>query len=217
MMKSCDIEGQPYEKIGGGSEMKLVVVGEPGVGKTNMCNRFMSNEFEDHPYPGAQNIFKKVFDMGGTKYSLSILDTIDESNCSFLVNDKNKSHGFFVLFSLTDRSTFLNIPGVIRDLVSLTPGEKVPFVLVGTKSDLVDERAVSESEGRLIAKQYGVQYFEISSKEDLHSVIDVFISLIALIRDRYLEAQLTVPGVSSGMINLLAFGSSLGSSCCSLL
>ena len=41
---------------------------------------------------------------------------------------------------------------------------KKPFVLIGNKIDLVDERVVSKKEGLALAEELGASYFETSAK-----------------------------------------------------
>ena len=55
--------------------------------------------------------------------------------------------------------------------------EDVIIILVGNKSDLESNRAVPSEEGRKLAQNYGVKYFESSSKNN-NNISVVFSSLL---------------------------------------
>ena len=49
-------------------------------------------------------------------------------------------------------------------------GNQESEVLLGTKSDLVENREVSQSEGEAVAQQYDALFMETSSKENINVV-----------------------------------------------
>jgi GTPase SAR1 family protein len=55
--------------------------------------------------------------------------------------------------------------------------DQVPFVLVGNKIDLEDQREVSAEKGEALARKYGCHYIEASAKKNMN-VEQVFLDVV---------------------------------------
>lgn len=80
---------------------------------------------------------------------------------------KKRKTGIFILFDITDRESFKDVIGYHHQLINEW-NLGTPFVLVGTKSDLSENRKVSKDEARAFAKYIGTEYREISSKDNVN-------------------------------------------------
>lgn len=90
--------------------------------------------------------------------------------------------GFLLVFSLTDRNTFEEISNFYNQIMRVK-GETtsfVPSILVGNKSDLIDERQVGKEEAINLAKQIGSAYIETSAKSGVN-VTEAFYNLVRMI------------------------------------
>ena len=67
------------------------------------------------------------------------------------------------VYDVTDKKSFDVISNWMKNVIDIK-GKDFPVMLVGNKIDLVDHREVSTEEGENSAKQYGIQFFEISNK-----------------------------------------------------
>ena len=88
-----------------------------------------------------------------------------------------KASGSVVLFDLTSRESFKNLSKWIEDL-SQKGEESVEMVIVGNKSDLVEERVVTEKEARIFADDLSATYMESSSltKDNIKEVFETIVS-----------------------------------------
>lgn len=81
------------------------------------------------------------------------------------------------MYSITDKSSLEEAIQIRESLVRLRDDERVPMILVGNKSDLNEEREITEQEGKNIAVNWGVPFFETSAKlrinidESIHTLI----------------------------------------------
>lgn len=64
--------------------------------------------------------------------------------------------------------------------------QRVPIVVVGTKSDLVAEREADDELIRSLVERWGLPFYETSAKRNLH-VEDVFQDLVRQMRERIPE------------------------------
>ena len=75
------------------------------------------------------------------------------------------TQGYLLVFAINDDTSFTKLDRV-KNAVQAAQAKSVPIFLVGTKSDLEEERAVSRKEAENKAKQWGSKYYEVSSKTD---------------------------------------------------
>ncbi|CAE6152640.1 unnamed protein product [Arabidopsis arenosa] len=73
-----------------------------------------------------------------------------------------------VVYDVSNRQTFLNTSKWIEDVHRERGQSNVIIVLVGNKTDLVEKRQVSISEGEDKGKEYGVMFIETSAKENFN-------------------------------------------------
>ena len=70
-----------------------------------------------------------------------------------------------ITFSLCSQISFESLDKWIRDVDENSTFPNIMKVLLGTKSDLISEREVSQKDGEKLAKNNGFHYFETSAKE----------------------------------------------------
>lgn len=59
---------------------RIVVLGAARVGKTNILQRFLGNEFEENYAPTTEDFHRKLFHIGGEAYQVDLLDAASERN-----------------------------------------------------------------------------------------------------------------------------------------
>ncbi|HMF32411.1 MAG TPA: Rab family GTPase [Candidatus Lokiarchaeia archaeon] len=149
---------------------KVTVLGDNGVGKTSLILRYVRNEFTEtyKPTLGADFMVKKleIEDHPGDSITLAIWDLAGQE-------DFTQLHDYYLVgtvaaiicFDITDRSTFEHVPNWIAEIKKIC-GD-IPYILVGTKRDLEDERQVTEDEMTIFAdsvRPSSVCCFETSSR-----------------------------------------------------
>ncbi|XP_059204442.1 GTP-binding protein Rhes [Centropristis striata] len=165
---------------------RIVVLGAPKVGKTNILQRFLGKDFEEEYEPTNEDFHRKLFHIGGEAYQIDLLDAAGERDfpakrrLSILTGDS-----FLLVFSLDDRESFNEACELIDEikaakakLLKLKHPARTPVVLCGNKADLETQRAVSRSE---VTETLGedVAFFETSAKDDT-GLDGVFAALASL-------------------------------------
>lgn len=59
---------------------RIVVLGAPKVGKTNILQRFLGKEYEENYEPTTEDFHRKLFHIGGAAYQVDVLDAAGERN-----------------------------------------------------------------------------------------------------------------------------------------
>lgn len=174
-----------HEFHGLSNKYDILVLGAKGVGKSSLIVRYVQQQFMEDPEELAdEGFYRKAIEVDGKYGALTVQDT-DSSKDIYSTSRQlliQNSRSIVFVYSVTDASSF----EMAEDLVYRTQavGHKVPFVLVGAKSDLADEHQVAYDEGELLAHRLGAQrFFECSSKTN-EGVDDVFGSLIPILSRR---------------------------------
>ena len=147
--------------------LKVIVIGDSCVGKTNFIFRFVENRFSPNyvttigfDYRSKIITLPKV----NKKVKLQIWDTAGQERYNSI--NKNlfqKVQGVIIMYDITNRTTFENIDKWLY-LLSQNVANKAK-ILVGNKLDLADEkRIVEEEEGKKKADKNKMPFFETSSK-----------------------------------------------------
>lgn len=89
--------------------------------------------------------------------------------------------GFLLVYSVTERESFNELSTFYQQILRVKDTDSVPILLVGNKSDLAQERAVSFEEGEKLAKQFNCEFLETSAKQGIN-VDQAFHDLVRTIR-----------------------------------
>ena len=148
---------------------KSIVVGDGGVGKTALTLRFSKGFFtEDYKMTIGVDFHVKTINIdsneGPIRAKLQIWDTGGQERFSSIRPMYYRgSLGALLIFDLTNSATFEHLPGWIEEVRNNIKNE-IPFLLVGNKSDLVDQRAVSLDEINTFTRDFNLYYMETSAK-----------------------------------------------------
>lgn len=109
---------------------------------------------------------------------LDILDTAGTDQFSSMRDlYMRDGDGFILVYSIVSRATFVELEAIYEQLERVRDGAKVPLIVVGNKSDLLDRRMVSVEEGKAMAEKWGGSYMETSAKT-CDGLDDVFMGVV---------------------------------------
>lgn len=76
----------------------------------------------------------------------------------------HQGDAFLVVYSIDSENTFNDMERIIKRIKKIREGQKIPIMMVGNKSDLEEDRMVSQQEAGDMAKNLGVKSIETSAK-----------------------------------------------------
>eukprot|EP01122_Echinamoeba_exundans_P015764 TRINITY_DN764_c0_g1_i1.p1 TRINITY_DN764_c0_g1~~TRINITY_DN764_c0_g1_i1.p1 ORF type:complete len:365 (+),score=46.33 TRINITY_DN764_c0_g1_i1:3249-4343(+) len=164
--------------------LKMLIIGDTGVGKTCLLRRFAHGQFDDVYWNtiGVDFVVKSVktkSDIPKTmRVKLQLWDTAGRERFRTITRAYYRgTNAVLIAFSLADRYSFQNVKAWLGEVERYaTSGYGTIVCMVGTKSDMNEKRQVSESEARELAQELGIQYFETSAKSG-DGVERVFLSV----------------------------------------
>jgi len=160
------------------TEYKIVVVGAGGVGKSALTVRFIQGNFVEKYDPTIEDSYRKQVEVEGVACLLDILDTAGQDEYSALREQYMKTgQGFILVYSITSPTSFEAATKFRDQILKMKNAPEVPIILVGNKSDLEDERAVTTDEGKELAAKWNCGFLEASAKSNTN-VPEIFFELV---------------------------------------
>lgn len=144
-----------------------MLLGEAGVGKTCLVQRFINNVFSDGAMStiGVSFLQRTIETDSGKSVKLEIWDTAGQETYRSILPLYYKAAGCVLLtFDLTRKSTFEELKKFWVKQIQQQCDPKVIVVLIGNKCDMNDKRQVEESDARSYAEKRKFLYFETSAK-----------------------------------------------------
>jgi GTP-binding nuclear protein Ran len=143
---------------------KLVLVGDGGVGKTTFVKRHITGEFEKKYIATlGVEVHSLVFHTQRGRIRFNVWDTAGQEKFGGL-RDGYYIQGqcAIVMFDVTARVTYKNVPNWHRDLVRVC--ENIPIVLCGNKVDIKDRKVKAKS--IVFHRKKNLQYYDLSAKSN---------------------------------------------------
>jgi small GTP-binding protein len=157
-----------YDKL-----FKIVIVGDAGVGKTNLLMRYTKGEFSENSRATIGVGFgHKDIEIDNKNIRLQIWDTAGQERFRATPSAYYRgAHGALIVFDLCDRESYDKITvlhGWIEELTKYSTQNSVKL-LVGNKVDQASScREVTTNEAHDFAVKNNMKYYETSAKNDLN-------------------------------------------------
>ena len=137
--------------------LKIVIVGDSGVGKSNIISRYCNDQFiQDGKATVGVELENKFFKINNEVLNVSIWDTAGQERFKSITNAYYRgAHGVIVVFDLTRKETFLNCKNWFTEVKNSNNQNLQNLLLIGNKSDLTDLRHVAAEEGKDMAQALG--------------------------------------------------------------
>jgi len=149
--------------------LKLILVGDSGVGKSCLLKAFMGDPFKG-VYTSTIGVDFEIKPMvvNGKTVNLQIWDTAGQERFRTITTSYYRSaDAIMLVFDLCDEKTFTNLEAWMED-VRLYSQKGVEIILIGNKCDLNEERTVEYKDAKAYADKNQFTYFETSAKTKIN-------------------------------------------------
>lgn len=148
---------QPYY------EFKVLLVGDPAVGKTSLILKYVENRFErEYKASIGVDFAYKIIEVGEKVSRLIIWDIASQERFApYRSSFYKQTDGAMIVFDLTRPETLEAIESWMREIREHT-GD-VEILLIGNKADLKKKRALKEADIQPWIDRYGCSYVETSA------------------------------------------------------
>lgn len=177
-------------------DVKVILIGNSGVGKTNLINISTGGEFNEiEKSTTTASYSKKQFNIEGDLYNLSLWDTIGQERLRHLSKlfFKNSKIVIFV-YDITQKTTFVGLNSWYED-VKQQLGDDIIKGVVGNKQDLFMKEEVGDEEGEKYAESINAKFRLTSAKADAEG----FINFLELLLKEYINKNGIKPKVNDNI------------------
>ncbi len=159
------------------TDLKILVVGHSGTGKTSFVKRWTKNEFQDIYQATIVSEFGfKIHESKGKYYRIQLWDIGGQDKSPAMAKIFSRdSHGCVVISDSTNIKTLedtLNWQKLVSDEAKFLDGGKLPFILVQNKVDLIENRdkfeKIEEETKKISEFNQYEKYFMTSVKQNVN-------------------------------------------------
>ncbi|KAI4298934.1 hypothetical protein L6164_032440 [Bauhinia variegata] len=145
---------------------KVVLIGDSGVGKSNLLSRFTRNEFclESKSTIGVE-FATRTLQVEGRTIKAQIWDTAGQERYRAITSAYYRGAlGALLVYDVTKPTTFENVSRWLKELRDHADANIV-IMLIGNKTDLKHLRAVATEDAQSYAEKEGLSFIETSALE----------------------------------------------------
>eukprot|EP00276_Gloeochaete_wittrockiana_P005754 CAMPEP_0184660138 /NCGR_PEP_ID=MMETSP0308-20130426/32593_1 /TAXON_ID=38269 /ORGANISM="Gloeochaete witrockiana, Strain SAG 46.84" /LENGTH=214 /DNA_ID=CAMNT_0027100501 /DNA_START=107 /DNA_END=751 /DNA_ORIENTATION=+ len=167
--------------------IKLLLIGDSGVGKSCLLLRFSDDAFTPSFITTIGIDFKiRTIELDGKKIKLQIWDTAGQERFRTITTAYYRgAMGILLVYDVTDEKSFSNIRNWIRNIEQHAT-ESVSKMLIGNKCDMAEKRVVTPEQGQSLADEYHIPFMETSAKNSIN-VEKAFFTLASIIKKRIID------------------------------
>ena len=173
------MEDEEYSLI-----FKMILIGDSGVGKSNILSRYINNSFSEttRSTVGVE-LSAKVEEINNTKIKIQIWDTAGQERYKSITKTYYKgAKGALIVYDITNKDSFKNVDKWINDLKE-SGDDDVSILIVGNKCDLEASREVTTDEVKKKAELYKMAYCETSALKG-ENIDNAFRTLIKIVVEK---------------------------------
>lgn len=195
-MKSAELEDS-FDYL-----FKIVLIGDPGVGKTCIVQRFKKGTFvERHGSTIGVDFTMKTVVVDTKKVKLQVWDTAGQERFRTITQSYYRSANAVVItYDITKKDTFKNVVRWTEDVKKYAPANVIKL-LVGNKTDIAENREVTLEEARSCAAHYNMIDALEASAKDATNIENAFLRVARELKGRYENgSQLQASMMDDGVI-----------------
>lgn len=180
--------------------VKTIVVGDSGVGKTCLLNRYIRDKFDEKtPTTLGVEFMATIVETEKHRIEFQLWDTAGQELFRAVTRGYYRgSAGAFIVFDLTNHDTFSNVDHWLQDIKE-TARKDCCCVLIGNKADLASERQVFPEEINSYATSHNLPYYETSARTG-DNVNAAMLGCLSSIEKLIDEGQLETPGYDDNVV-----------------
>jgi len=167
---------------------KIIVIGDPGVGKSCLTGRAVKDKFEEKYAPTIGFEFLTLSVKIEDKIiKLQIWDTCGQEMYRSLISNfyRNASLAMMV-YSIDSKESFSHISTWLKE-VKLQSHPDVKIILIGNKKDLEEKRKVTYEEAKKFKEENQLLYFEETSAKTGINAKEVFTEAARILFEEHLN------------------------------
>ena len=203
--KSMDKEDLEKNEL----SFKIIIIGEPGVGKSCLTSRATKDEFrEDNSITIGFESSTFNIKIEDKLIKLQIWDTCGQEQYKSLITNYYRNASLAVLvYSIDDRKSFIGVEKWLKE-IRIQSSPDIKLILIGNKTDLENKREVSYEEGKKFMEENEILYFQEASAKSGINVKEIFNEAAKILYKDYMDIVAKIKDVTFNKVNESSFNTS---------
>ena len=170
------------EEVQNLDSIKIILLGESGVGKTSIIYVFQMDNFNENIVSTiCCNFINKSIEIENKEYALEIWDTAGQEKFRSLNQLFIKDSKIIILvYDISNKSKFLELSYWYDFINEHLDNKHIVLGLVGNKADLYEIEEVSEQEGRKYASEINAYFSLLSAKNSKKGIDNFFKEMVTM-------------------------------------
>ena len=179
--------------------VKIIIVGNSNVGKTNIVTRYVKGEFSnEYMITIGMDFLTCNLELDNKIFKLRLWDTAGSEKFRSVTRGYYSNTCYaLIVYDITDDSSFNSVKQWIEDVQSFA-NKDTNLVLVGNKVDLNNKRKISKEEGQNLATEYGMDFYESSALTG-ENINDIFEGICQKVNQQIDEGKIDLNDPSNGI------------------
>ena len=179
--------------------VKIIIVGNSNVGKTNIVTRYVKGEFSnEYMITIGMDFLTCNLELDNKIFKLRLWDTAGSEKFRSVTRGYYSNTCYaLIVYDITDDSSFNSVKQWIEDVQSFA-NKGTNLVLVGNKVDLNNKRKISKEEGQNLATEYGMDFYESSALTG-ENINDIFEGICQKVNQQIDEGKIDLSDPSNGI------------------
>lgn len=159
---------------------KVVIIGDSGVGKTAIMNRYLFDKFDAESMPtlGSSMKSREVEVPGEGSLKLTLWDTAGQEKFKSLTRMYfQDAEAALIVYDVTFRDSFENAKKWVEDLKANANVPDIVLAIVGNKSDMYGSSVVQLQEAHEFGRSVKAEIIQETSAKDNNGVSDLFVEV----------------------------------------
>nr|XP_039258226.1 ras-related protein Rab-39B-like [Styela clava] len=168
----ADVQQQPNGSPSRGEtiwsyQFRIVLIGDSTVGKSALLRRFSDGDFLEisDPTVGVDFYARLIEIAPSIRIKLQLWDTAGQERFRSITRSYYRnSVGGVLVYDVSSSASFSHIERWMEEASAHVAPRSILFILIGQKSDLEEERKVTQEQGALFARKHKMPFIETSAK-----------------------------------------------------
>lgn len=154
--------------MSGGNSIKIILLGESGVGKTNIINVALNKGFEQNSISSVHSSFLEgILDYDNKQYPYALWDTAGQEIYRSLNKIFIKGSKIIIfVYAIDNKYSFSQLEYWINNAKDTLGEGKYVMAILGNKTDLFEEQTVPNEDAKKLAEQYKMKFTTTSALLD---------------------------------------------------
>ena len=180
-------------------KVKFIVVGNQAVGKTNLIHCFATGDFKaDYAITLGIDYLSSKVQVDNKNFQLELWDTAGSEKFRSITKGYYKnSTCAIIVYDVTEEKSFQDVTSWLEDCKKFT-NKNINLILVGNKIDLKYDRVITTEQGKQLADDNGMSFYETSALKGIN-INDIFVDACKIISKNIDEGKYNFDDDSFGL------------------